>query len=265
MIRRVMALAEYFGRSLLFSLAGLLYILFALVCWWVLFDPRQTTPHVDYYILVNGVLGVTFAFLVTLTIAAHANRAVHYPWLARLPSRTEYLAAALISGFVCATALQILVALLATFHGPAFTLGRVAQLPMVWLPINLLGVLMALHTSDLVSNGWSRVCLYGGLLIFYLGQRVNETTTAGLAARLDGLGHAFNLLSRWLASAEASSIAQIFGIPFWPFGALTNAVRADTFQPSLILAPMVLVLYGVILWRLAAKLFVGKDLQLTEQ
>ena len=51
----------------------------------------------------------------------------------------------------------------------------------------------------------------------------------------------------------------------WPFGALTNAVRVDTFLPSLILGPMVLVLYGVSLWRLAAKLFVDKDLQLTEQ
>ena len=93
MTQRVSALVRYFLRSLLFSLAGFLRILLALICWWVFFDPRRTTPHVDYYILMLSLLGAVFTILVTLTITTHANRAIHDPWLVRLHSRVEYLAA----------------------------------------------------------------------------------------------------------------------------------------------------------------------------
>jgi len=41
MTRRVMALAGYFFGSLLWSLYGWLFILLALACWQVLFDPQQ--------------------------------------------------------------------------------------------------------------------------------------------------------------------------------------------------------------------------------
>ena len=57
MMQRVTCLASYFFRRLLWSLYGLLYTLLALVCWKVLFDPQQMTPHEDYYILMLSMLG----------------------------------------------------------------------------------------------------------------------------------------------------------------------------------------------------------------
>jgi hypothetical protein len=53
MIQRITALALYFFSSLLFSLAGVLYVLLALTFWWVFFYPADQTPHADYYILLR--------------------------------------------------------------------------------------------------------------------------------------------------------------------------------------------------------------------
>ena len=232
MNQRVSALARYFLRSLLFSLPGFLCILLALVCWWVLFDPRQTTPHVDYYILMLSLLGAAFTLLVTLTIAAHANRAIHYPWLVRLHKRVEYLAAVLTSSLCFGTLLQLLVAVLATHNGPRFTPGAVLQMPLVWLPVNALAAILALHASDMCAVGWSRVYLFGGLLALYFGQKVNV-------------------------------IGPILRIVFWPFGAIADAMQTGSFEPILMAMGIVL-LYAAVLLKLVIELFVAKDLDLTE-
>ena len=89
-------LVGYFVRHLFFSLPGALYALLGLVFWTLFFDPRLGPPEIGYYILMNGTFGVLVSFLVTLTIAGYANRAMHYPLLVRLHSRVEYLTAVLI-------------------------------------------------------------------------------------------------------------------------------------------------------------------------
>ncbi len=47
--------------------------------------------------------------------------------------------------------------------GPAFTLGAVIQMPLVWLPINGLKTVSALHATDMCSVDWSRVYVFGAL------------------------------------------------------------------------------------------------------
>jgi len=201
MTRRVLALAGYFFGSLLWSLYGWLFILLALACWQVLFDPQQWTPHVDYYILMLSMLGALFTFLVTLTISARAGQAMHYPWLARLSNRAEYLMAVLASSFGFGLCLQLLVAVLATCHGPAFTLGAVIQMPLVWLPINGLAAVLALHATDMCSVGWSRVYLFGALTVCYLGRRLNV-------------------------------IGPALAVVFWPFTTMADAVRSGACTPA---------------------------------
>ena len=232
MTQRVSALMRYFLRSLLFSLAGFLCILLALVCWWVFFDPRQTTPHMDYYILMLSILGAAFTILVTLAIAAHANRAIHYPWLVRLHNRVEYLVAVLISSLCLGTLLQLLVAVLATHNGPRFTVEAVLQMPLIWLPVNALAAVLALHASDMCAVGWSRVYLFGSLLTFYFGQKINV-------------------------------VGPILRIVFWPFGAIADAMQTGSFRPILMAMGIVL-LYAAVLLKLVIELFVAKDLDLTE-
>ena len=246
MTRRVFSLASYFAQSLLFSLSGLLYILLALVCWWVLFDPRHTTPHMDYYILMLSALGAAFTFLIALTMAAHANRAIHASWLVRLPRRIEYLFAVLISGLIYGTLLQLLVALLAIYNGPRFTLNAVTQMPLVWLPINLLAALMGLLASDFCADDWSRVYLYGGLLICFYGQKMGDTTLA------------------WLPADVARLMGQVLGFVFWPFTAQASAVRAGAISLLQMMSVLILALYAALAFMLAVRLFDAKDLQLTE-
>ncbi len=236
MIQRITALARYFFSSLLFSLAGVLYILLALALWWVFFSPADKTPHADYYILLISVLGGGLAFLVTSSVAARANQAIHYPFLARLPKRVEYLLSVLASALSFATLLQLAVAVLATFRGPSFTLAHLILMLLVWLPLNALMAALALHASDLVSDGWSRVTIYGGLLACALGQKLDHP-----------------ILSR------------VFGLPFWPFQTMINAVRAASLNLSLALATILIVLYACFAFVLAVSLFSAKDLILAEQ
>jgi hypothetical protein len=236
MIQRITALARYFFSRLLFSLAGVLYILLAMAFWWVFFYPADQTPHADYYILLLSVLGGGLTFLVTSSVAARANQAIHYPFLARLPKRVEYLLGILASALSFATLLQFAVAALATFRGPRFTLTHLILMLLAWLPLNALMAGLALHASDLVNDGWSRVAIYGGLLACALGQKLNQPV-----------------------------LSRVFGLPFWPFQALANAVRAGSLNLSQVLATVLIVLYASLAFALAVSLFSAKDLILAEQ
>ena len=232
MIRRIRTLVGYFVRRVLFSLTGLLYALLAGVLWRVFFDPYYLTPNVDYYIALIAVFGALFAFLSTLTIAAYAHQAIHYPVLVRLPRRIEYLAAVLISAFCFGTLLQVCLAILATYNGPHFTVDKILQLPLVWLPVNVLAAVLGLHASNLVTVGWSRAVVYGVLLALALGQ--------------------------------STVVGPVSGLVFWPVRAVFEAIRAGFFDPVQALAPIAILLYAVVLFAVAARLFAGKDLALTE-
>ena len=52
MTGRILGMSGYLLKSLLFSLAGLLYLLMTLAFYIVFFDPRQQTPDADYFVLV---------------------------------------------------------------------------------------------------------------------------------------------------------------------------------------------------------------------
>lgn len=277
MNQRILTLTAYLFRSLLFSLAGLLYILVALAFYLVLFEPRQHTPDVDYYFLVLGIFGLALSFLATLSVSSRANKAEQFPLLVRLPSRVEYLTAAMLASILFAFLLQIGIALLAKFvNGPVLDIQQVLVILPVWLAIDILFVVLALHATDLVALGWSRVYIYGALgFLLYLqnGNALIRDWLAGmfrdlgasmLGRGLDGLSAIAYDLSSWLSTTGANLINQIFGLVFWPFSAITNAAVSGSFTLLQALAPAIILLYATGLFILAATLFSKKDLFLTE-
>ncbi len=274
MSQRIRVLVSYFLRRLGGSVSGALYVLFTMGYWLILFNPQQQTPDLDYFILVTGLFGPIIAFLITLSLSNWADQAINYPFLVRLPSRVEYLTAVLLTALVATLILQLLLALLAIiFHGPDLTLTSTLQIPPLWIAPVILSITLAMHASDLVSSGWSRVYIFGLLAIFLFGQNISND---GLSQALTGFSRyaanqgwtaLLNPLSSWANSAAnggPSIIARITGALFWPFNAIAEAVLNGAFTGTQAIAPAILLLYATILFILAADLFVNKDLILTE-
>ena len=276
MKQRIWTLTIYFLRRMFTSLSGLLYLILALVYWYFFFPPDQGTPDFDNYVLIIAGLGAALSFLMTLSLAARANEAENYPFLVRLPSKVEYLTAVLFSTLIATTLLQLLVALLALFEGPEITLLLALDIPPIWIAVNVLAAVLALHASDLATAGWSRVYVFGILAVFLFGQNVNESATNWLAERVGRLSSFFlsrdiislsdaaSTFSAWLTREGTETLQQLFGFIFWPFRAISEAILRGSFNPTQALAPAILMLYATILFMLAADLFANKDVDFTE-
>lgn len=276
MIGRVWQLSRYYVRNLAFSLIGLVFIIASFLYWAVFFPPGQGTPDVENYILVIAAFGGALTFMATLTVASRANRAENLPLLARLPSRVEYIASVFTAALVFSLLLQFLVATLALIRGPEMSVGKMLEAPPVWIALDMLAAIMALHASDLVASGWSRVVIYGTLAILLIGQsfvpRINEwlvglmssVSSFFYAQQLDTVANLINRGMAWLNGAGEGILNSLFGIVFWPFQAIGDATINGYFTPLQALAPAVLILYAAILFLIAADLFASKDLEMIE-
>jgi hypothetical protein len=277
MIQRIVSLSLYLFRSLVLSLAGLLYLLLTFVFYMVFFQPGQSTPDADYYTLLIGGFGLVTSFLVTLSVASRANKAFHFPLLVRLPSRVEYLTSVFLASIIFVELLQALVALLALLVGkPELSLGQAIEIPPLWIAGNILFIVISLHASDFVAAGWSRVYIFGALAILLYVQSGLGIVGEWLSGLLNRLGNAFLAqgfeviatpafsLSSWLAGSGSEELASLFGLVFWPFRAIAGATIEGYFTLTQALAPAILLLYATVLFALAANLFAKKDLQLAE-
>lgn len=276
MKQRVLTMTRYLLRSLALSWTGAIYLLLALAYWFIFFPPQQKTPDIDNYIVIVGVFGPAITFLVALSFTTLANQAYNYPLLSRLGSRVEYLTAVLLATLLFSTALQLLVAILALISGPDLTFSHVAEIPPIWLAPNILAAVLAMHASDFVTTGWSRVTIFGVLALFLLGQSSSNSVGSWLANATSNvgqllwqqnwtfLGNQFIKLADWLSGDGVSRLGGLFGFVFWPFRAIVEAVSRGFFTPSEALAPAILLLYATILFLLAADFFATKDLSLIE-
>lgn len=277
MIQRILILAGYFSKSIFFSLTGLLLLILSLIYWAIFFPPGQGTPDIENYIILIGAHGVAATFLATLAVCSRAARMENLPALVRLPSRVEYLVAVLLSSLSLGLLLQLLVAGLALIRGPEVTTAQILSIPPMWISINLLAAILAMHATDLVTVGWSRVILFGLLAIaLILNSASSSTSVSWFSDQLNALSDIFyrvNLM--WFADITSGAAAWAFDSPlltvasaasmiFWPFRALVDGVFASDFTPSQSLAPAILILYGAILFLIAATLFAGKDLEFLE-
>ncbi len=276
MRQRIWVLTKFLLRRLFLSLSGVIYVILALVFWAILFPPQQGTPDFDNYFLINGAFGAVMTFLITLTLASRANEAANYPLVVRLPSRIEFLTAVLVSALLSAGILQFLVSALALFRGPASLWPQILEVPPVWMATNILAAVLALHASDFVTAGWSRVYVFGLLALFLFGQSSINTLAPWLGARLNALSATFaqqgwyeiaNTLNRavsWLNASGGQQLETVLGFIFWPFRATSEAVLNGYFNTNQALAPAVMLLYATILFMLAADLFANKDLDFVE-
>ena len=150
------------------------------------------------------------------------------------------------------------------------------EAPPIWIALDLLAAIMALHASDLVASGWSRVVIYGTLAILLIGQsfvqQLNEWIFAFMsnlssffyAQQLDSVASLLSRATTWLGGAGESLLGSLLNIVFWPFQAIGDATINGYFTPVQALAPAVLVLYASILFLIAADLFASKDLEMNE-
>lgn len=275
MMQRVWILTVYFTKSLFFSLTGLILLILSLVYWVIFFPPGQGTPDVENYTILIAAFGAAATFVAALSLSGRAGRLENYPLLVRLPSRVEYLVAVLFSALILGVGLQLLVAALALIRGPDLS-GHALMIPPLWLSINILAAVLAMHASDLVTAGWSRVVVFGLLAVLLLLKGVTASPDSWLANRLfdaSGVLLDFNFLRLsdlaadlgiWISGETMGALSRAAGVVFWPFQAMSDAVFAGGFNAAQALGPAVLLLYGSILFLIAATLFAGKDLDFTE-
>jgi len=274
--RRILILTAHFFKTLLFSLAGILYVIVSLAYWAVFFPPGQATPDIENYVILVGVFGMAMAFLVALSTADRANQMENYPVLVRLPSRVEYLTAVMVSALLFTGVLQLLVGGLALIRGPEMGFRALLELPPLWLALNIVAITLAIHATDLVTVGWSRVLIYGFLALLLTFQQAGKSEGVWLGERLTNLSGLLIRLgfpdvagwvdsaSLWLQGLSLDSLTTISNAIFWPFHSLVEAVFNGYFTPIQALAPAILLLYATILFLLAANLFAGKDLDFAE-
>ncbi|MCB8937465.1 MAG: hypothetical protein H6655_03550 [Ardenticatenaceae bacterium] len=273
MIQRISILTRYLFRSVLRSLTGVFYLLLTLAFWFLLFNPQQQTPDIAYYQLLIGGFGAALAFLVTLSVAARANDAQHYPLIVRLKSRVEFVTAVLLCSLAITLIFQLLIMLLGLVNGPALTLGALLEIPPIWLAPMLLMATLALHASDFITIGWSRIYVFGVVAILLFGQGLQNESVASFASSLSR----YSLNQGWVTTSsnldnyanalnqtDGNMISRLFGFVFWPFQALAEGITSGHFTANQALAPAILLLYATVLFLLAVDLFANKDLDFTE-
>ncbi|MCO5195612.1 MAG: hypothetical protein M9941_06045 [Anaerolineae bacterium] len=278
MMSRIIALTGYLLRNIVLSVAGVLYILsiIPMLIWFFPFGQR--TPELSYFITLIAIYGAILIFLVTLTIAGRANQAASYALIVRLPSRVEYLVAVLLAAIVFATAIQTGLAVIVLLQpaGPEASFGRLLEIPPLWLSINIFMAVLALHATDFVMSNWSRVIVFGLLTILLFTQSVNARTLSWFSTRLSimaqffarqgmlGLTQFFNNASGWVTDSGGGFFSQVIGFIFWPFRAMSDAVKTGSFDSAQALAPAIVLLYATILFMIASDLFANKDLHFVE-
>jgi hypothetical protein len=273
---RLLALTGYLLYLLATSLTGAGYLALSIAFYWFAF--RTSTPEPDYFILVLGGYGAALAFLLALSFASRAHEAASYPILVRLQSRVEYLTAVLLATQLATWLILLtLAALILVRNSPNLTLSSAMLIPPIWLSLTILFAVLALHASDFVTAGWSRVAIFGTLALFLLLGENNTAVGNAFASFFQtisqtayeqgwlAVGEMAHQAGNWFAQGGSALLGELVGLLFWPFHALTTAVISGNFTPTQALAPATILLYATILFLLAADFFANKDLFLVEE
>lgn len=254
-------------------------MLSAFAFWLIFYNPSQgAAPEPEMYVLLLAIFGAFVAVLSTLRIAGVANQAVSYPLIARLPSRIELLISTFLSALLFTLLIQLILALIILVqpNGVEIGLRQLADIPPIWLSVNIFVITLALHATDLVMKGWSRVWVFGVLTILLFSQSYDVRAASFLSRRLSQfsirasqsgqaqISQNLRNYSTWVSQNSVDFAHDTLGFVFWPIRAVINAVQAQSFDNIQSLAPALLILYAVILFLIAADLFSSKDLYLTE-
>jgi hypothetical protein len=233
---RTWTLALFLTRDLFLSLTGIVPLAAALAFGLIAFEYGMDQPQ---FFTVAG-LGIgMICLLTTLLLASRANRASSYLLVARLHHRAEILAALLLSSLGITTVLALLIAAANLLAGRlTLEFPSLLWLLPTWLALWLMLSALALILSALSSRDGSNLVAYllvVGLLL------VNDQRVMLEGRRLG-----------WLSRAAAAVL--------WPVSTLLSRATADLHDRSYFLALALTLLYALLLFGLAAQLFVDKDL-----
>lgn len=272
MNQRIWTLTTYLIGRLSGSLAGAFYLAAAAAFYGFAF--RTRTPEPDYFILVIALFGGAVTFFSTLTIASRANEGKSAPFFVRLDSRIEYLVAVLSAALLFSLTLQTVLAIVVyLFNDPILTIGQLSEIPPVWVSTNVLLSLLALHATDFVARGWSRVWLFGGIaFLLVLGdyydwfvEQVADflRTTARSVSNPESVQD-LHSAANWLSGLDNSWAESVSNIVSWPIESTVDAIMQGYFTTGQAFAPAVMLIYATALFLIASDLFARKDLFLTE-
>ena len=235
-MRRILTLTLFLLRDLLGSLAGIVPLATALAFGLIAFEYGMDQAQ---FATVTGVATGLLCLLTTLLLANRASRASFYLLLARLHRRIELLVALVLGSLVVTAALTLLIAV------PNLAVGRLTlDFPSAlwvvptWLPLWLMMAALALCLSGLVERSGSHLVGYilvAALLVANDRQQFLEERS------LDWLVRAVNAI-------------------LWPVDTALGQASAGVHERSYYLALGLLLVYTVLLFGLAAQLFVDKDL-----
>ncbi|MBN1135804.1 MAG: hypothetical protein JXM73_04420 [Anaerolineae bacterium] len=235
-MKRIGVLSLFLIRDLFRSLAGLVPVAAGFTFYGIAFEYGMDQPQ---FVTVAGVgLGAT-CLLTALLLTGRANRASFYPFIARLPQRSELLAAVVIGSLAVTAIIALLMTEAALLqHKLSLDFPSVLWIIPTWLALWLLMAALALPLSSLASRDGSH--MVGYMLI-----------TALLVAN-DRRAFLEEHRLRWLSRAVTATL--------WPIATLLSRASAGIHDRSYLLAMVLTVAYAGILFGLATALLKHKDL-----
>jgi hypothetical protein len=235
-MNRTWIVARFLTRDLFLSLSAIVPVAAALTFGLIAFEYGMDQAQ---FLTVAGLGTGTICLLTALLLAARANHAWFYPLLARLPRRGELLAAIVLASMGI-TALLALLMTIANLAAGRLTLSMPGALWLLptWFTLWLLAAALALPLAALTSRGGSHLVVW-----------------ALFAALLVSYDQKSRLLSPGLEWAARLPI-----ITFWPVSTLLARASAGVHDGSYFLALLLTLVYGLLLFALAAQLFGNKDL-----
>ncbi len=232
---RASVLARFLSRDLFLSLSGIVPLAVAVTFGLIAFEYGMDQAQ---FFTVAGLGTATICLLTSLLLSARAARAWFYPLLARLPRRDELLAAIVLSSLGITTLLSLLITV-ANLAAGRLTLHWPSALWLLptWFALWLLAAALALPLAALTSRGGSHLALW---VLF-----------AALLVAYDQKGR---------LGPALEPAARLLTISFWPVNTLLARASAGVHDGAYFLALLLTLVYGLLLFVLAAQLFGRKDL-----
>jgi len=239
-MRRIGTLSLFLIRDLFRSLAGLVPPAAGLTFYGIAFEYGMDQPQ---FITVAGVALGAICFLTVLLLTGRANRASFYPFVARLRSRSELLAALVVSSLAITAVIALLITEAALLRNQlTLSFPSVLWIAPTWLALWLFMAALALPLSSLVSRDGSN--MVGYVLV-----------TIVLVA---------NDRRSFLEQHRLGWLDRVVTIILWPLSTLLAQASAGVHDRSYFLALVSTVAYALILLGVTAALFEHKDLLWSE-
>ena len=235
-MKRVGILSLFLVRDLFRSLAGLVPVATGFTFYGIAFEYGMDQAQ---FITVAGVGLGAICLLTALLLTGRANRASFYPFAARLPRRSELLAAVVIGSLALTAVIAFLMAEAALLqHKLTLDFPSALWIIPTWLAVWLFMAALALPLSSLASRDGSH--MVGYVLITAL-LVANDRRSFLEERRLGWLGRAVSAI-------------------LWPMATLLAQASAGIHGRSYLLALVLTVVYAGILFGLATALLKHKDL-----